>query len=117
MKVLVWLKKCLIFGIIQLNQNFDSNKLVVGKSTDERDSVAVEEFVGLKPKMHLFWVDCSEHKKGKVVKKNVVATISDSEQKDVLLKNNKCCDKEMCDKAVDAFLAKLKFLVDWFVTG
>ena len=50
----------------------------------------IEKFIGLKPKMHLLLVDSnSEHKKAKDVKKNVAATISRNEYKDVLL-NNKC---------------------------
>ena len=46
-------------------------------------AVSVEEFVGLKPKMYSFLVD-----KVKVVNRNVVATISHNEYKDVLLGNN-----------------------------
>ena len=50
--------------------------------------VAIEEFVGLKTKMYSFLVDDnSEHKKAKGVNRNVVATISHNEYKDVL-KNN-----------------------------
>ena len=42
----------------------DSNKLVVGKMKDETGGVAIEEFVGLKPKMYSFLVDDnSKHKK------------------------------------------------------
>ena len=67
----------------------NSNKLVVGKMKDETGGVAIEERVGLKPKMYSFLVDKSEHKKAKVVNKNVVATKSHNEYKDVLL-NQKC---------------------------
>ena len=42
-------------------------------------SVATEQFVGLKTKMHLFLVDDIEHKKVKGVNKNVVARISHGE--------------------------------------
>ena len=42
---------------------------------DETRGVVVEEFVGLKPKMNLFLVHNSEHKKEKCVNNNVVATI------------------------------------------
>ena len=50
----------------------------------------IEEFVGLKPKMYLYLVnDNSEHKKEKGEDKNVDATISHNEYKDVLL-NKKC---------------------------
>ena len=35
------------------SENYDnSNKLVVGKMKDETTGVAIEEFVGLKPKMY-----------------------------------------------------------------
>ena len=64
----------------------DSNKLVVGKRKDEAGSVAIEEFVGLKPKMYsIFLDDSSEHKKAKGVNRNAVAAISHNEYKDVLL--------------------------------
>ena len=64
----------------------NSKKLVNGKMKDETVGVALEEFVGLKPKMYSHLVDDnSEHKKTKGVKRNVVATISHSEYKDVLL--------------------------------
>ena len=52
----------------------NSNKLVIGKMKDETGGVAIEEFVGLKPKMYSFLVD--NNKKAKRVNKNVVATIS-----------------------------------------
>ena len=47
------------------------------------------KFVGFKPKKYSFLVDNSEHKKVKGVNRNVVATISHNEYKDVLC-NNKC---------------------------
>ena len=60
----------------------DSNKLFIGKMKDETGGVAIEEFVGLKPKMYSYFVDnTSEHKKGKCVNRNVVATISYNEYK------------------------------------
>ena len=66
------------------------NKLVVFKMKDEIAGIAIEEFVGLKPKMYLYLVnDNSKHKKAKGVNRNVVATISRNEYKDVLL--NKTC--------------------------
>ena len=69
---------------------YNSNKLVVGKMKDETACVAIEEFVGLKPKMYSYLVDDnSEHKKAKGVNKNVVATISHNEYKDFLM-NKKC---------------------------
>ena len=68
----------------------DSNKLAVSKMKDETADVAIEEFFGLKTKMYSILVDDSnEHKKAKGINKNVVATISHNEYKDVLL-NNKC---------------------------
>ena len=57
---------------------------------DEKAGVTIEKFVGLKPKMYLHLADDnSEHKKAKGVNKNVLATISHNEYKDVLL--NKTC--------------------------
>ena len=54
---------------------------------DERAGVAIEEFVGSKPKMYSYLVnDNSEHKRAKGVNRNIVATISHNEYKDVLLK-------------------------------
>ena len=47
----------------------DSNKLVIGKMKDETGVVAIEEFVGLKPKMYSFLVDKNEHKKAKGMNK------------------------------------------------
>ena len=44
---------------------------------DETVSVAIEEFFGLNPKMYSYLVDDnSEHKKVKVVNKNVVTTMN-----------------------------------------
>ena len=55
---------------------------------DGTGGVTVEEFARLKPKLYLFLVDDnSEHKKAKVVNRNVVATIIHNEYKDVLLNN------------------------------
>ena len=73
----------------------NSNKLVIGKMKDETDGIAIEEFVELKPKMYLYLVDDnSEHKRAKSVNRNVVATISHNEYKDVLL-NKKCLRHSM----------------------
>ena len=61
---------------------------MVGKMKNETAGAAIEEFVGLKPKIYSFLVgDVSEHKKAKSVNRNVVATISHNEYKDVLLNN------------------------------
>ena len=63
----------------------DLNKLIVGKMKDETGGVS--EFVELKLQMDSFLVDDNcEHKK-KTEDKNVVATISHSEYKNVLLNN------------------------------
>ena len=56
----------------------NSNKSIIGKMKDETRSVAIEEFVGLKPKMYLFFVDNSKHKKAKCMNRNVVATTSNN---------------------------------------
>ena len=61
---------------------------------DETGGVAIEEFVELKLKMYSFIVDKNEHKKAKGGNKNVVATISHNEYKNVLL-NNKCIRHSM----------------------
>ena len=53
----------------------NSNKLIIGKKTDESQDVAVEEFVRLKPKMYLFLVDNSDHNKTKGLYKNIFAAI------------------------------------------
>ena len=64
----------------------NSNKLVVGKMKDETAGIAIEEFVGLKPKMYSYLVnDNREHNNANCVNKNVVATISHNECEDVLL--------------------------------
>ena len=68
----------------------NSNKLVADKMKDESDGIEIEGFVGLEPKMYSYLVnDNSEHKKAKDVNRNVVATISHNEYKNVLL-NKKC---------------------------
>ena len=72
------------------SKNYISNKLVVGKMKDETAGVAIEEFVGLKPKVYSYLVDDnSEQKKAKSLNKNVAAAISHNKYKDVLL-NKKC---------------------------
>ena len=54
----------------------DSNKLVIDKMKDETGRVAIEESVGLKPKMYSFLVeDNSEHKKAKGLTKKVMTNI------------------------------------------
>ena len=57
----------------------DSSKLVTGKMKSETDGVAIEEIVGLKPKMYSFLVENYEHKKAKGVNRDIVATISCNE--------------------------------------
>ena len=53
----------------------NSNKLAIGNMKNETGSVAIEEFVGLKPKMYSFLVDNREHKNSNYANKNVIATI------------------------------------------
>ena len=80
MKILATIEKCLISLIIIIIINYDnSNKLVIGKMKDETGAVAIEEFVGLKPKMYSFLVDNNEHKKAKGMNKNDVVAISHNE--------------------------------------
>ena len=60
------------------------------KLKDEIAGVPIMKFVGLKLKMYSFLVDdSSEHKKAKVVNRNIVEKITHNEYKDVLL-NQKC---------------------------
>ena len=55
---------------------------------DETGGVTIQEFVGLKSRMHSFLADDnSEHKKVKDVNRNVVAIISHDEYKDLLSNN------------------------------
>ena len=64
----------------------DSKKLVVGRMKEESGGVTIEEFVGLKQKINSLLVDKNnEHKKAKGVNRNVIATISHNEHKEVLL--------------------------------
>ena len=70
---------------------------ILGKMKDETADVMIEEFVRLKPKGYLYLVDdTSEHKNGKGVNKNVVATINYNEFKDVSL--NKRCFKHSMNR-------------------
>ena len=68
MKILTAIKKCLILSnYLTKSKYYDgSNKLVIGKMKDKTGGVAIEEFIGLKPKMHSYLVeDNSDHKKSK----------------------------------------------------
>ena len=67
----------------------NSSKLVIEKMKDETGGVAIEEFVGLKPKMNSFLVDSNEHKKAKGVNRNAVTARSHKSYKNNLL-NKKC---------------------------
>ena len=90
MKILAMIKKCLIL----VTKYYDnSNTLVIGKMKDETAEVVIEEFVTLKPKMYSY-LHNSKHKKAKGVNRNVLATISHSKYKDVLL-NKKCLRHSM----------------------
>ena len=62
---------------------------------DKTARVTIEEFVGLKPKMHLYLVDDnSEYKKANGINQNIVATLSHNEYKDIFLKK-KCLRHSM----------------------
>ena len=61
---------------------------------DKTGGVAIANFVGLKPNVYSFLVDNNGYKKAKGVNKNVVATISHNEYKDVLL-NEKYISQSM----------------------
>ena len=85
---LMYDKEMFDFSTYQTKSKYcdNSNKLVVDKMKEETDGVAIEEFAGLKPQMYSYLVDDnSEHKKAKGVNKNVVATISHNEYKNILL--------------------------------
>ena len=76
--------------IVKSKYYYNSNKLFIHKMKGETAGIAIKEFAGLKSKMYSFLVDeNSVHKKAKGVNRNVVATISHNEYKNVLL-NNKC---------------------------
>ena len=72
----------------------NSNILVVGKMKNETAGVVIKEFVALKPKMYSLVDDNIDHKKEKGVSKNIVATISHNEYRDVLL-DKKCLRPSM----------------------
>ena len=81
MKILAAIKKLFVLVIILIiisksKYYDDSSKSVISKIKDETGGVEIKEFIGLKPKMYLFLVDNSEHKKGKGVNRYVVAIIS-----------------------------------------
>ena len=57
----------------------NSNQIVIAKMKDETAGVAMKGLVGLKPKMYLFLVDNSKHKKAKGVNRNVAGAISHNE--------------------------------------
>ena len=68
---------------------------MVGKVKNETADVAIKTIFGSKPTMYLFLVgDSSEHEKANRVNRNIVATITDGEYKDLLL-NNKCLRHSM----------------------
>ena len=49
----------------------------------ETAGISIKKIVGLKPKMYSLLIENNEHKKAKGVNRNVVATISHNECKDV----------------------------------
>ena len=61
-KILAAIKKYFINYLTKSKYYDNSNKLIIGKMTDETAGVAIEEFVGLKPKMYSFLLDNIEHK-------------------------------------------------------
>ena len=86
--ILVRIKKRLILVIIQLGQN--NTMIQTISCSDERWNVKRVVVLLLKktPKMYSCLVgDSGEHKKVKNLNKNIVATISHGEYKDVLLNN------------------------------
>ena len=72
------------------------------KSKYYRDSSKLE-FVRLKPKVYSYLVNAnSEHKKAKVVSRNIAATISQNQCKDVLL--NKNCLRHSMNRIIISLL-------------
>ena len=78
MKILAAKKKMFDFSNYSTKSKYhdNSNKSVIGKMKDETGGVAIEEFVGLKPKMYSLLVDNSQPKKSKSVNRNFVATMN-----------------------------------------
>ena len=71
--------------------------------------IAVEEFVGLEPKVCSILVsNSSEYKEGKAANKNVAAKISHNEYKDVLL--NKKYLRHLVNKKVKIIKSTIFFL-------
>ena len=69
-----------VFYSLQSKYYDDSSETAVGKIKDETAGAAIEEFVAVNPSMYSLLVDdISEHKKPKVVDKNVVPIISQGE--------------------------------------
>ena len=64
----------------------NSNKLSVAKVKDETTVAEIEKFVGLKPNMYWYLIhENSEYKEAKCLNRNVVATITHNENRQVLL--------------------------------
>ena len=88
MKISIRVKKCLISRIIQLIlKYYDDSKKYWLVYKDEGAGVAIEEFVGIKPKMYSVLVG----------NKNDVSTISNNAYKDVLL-NDECLRHHIIEK-------------------
>ena len=84
MKILATLKKCLTLVIILLSQNIMiiQKKISGQQNEDETAGFAIEEFVGLKPKMYSYLVnDNSDHKSAKSVDRSIVVIMSHNEKK------------------------------------
>ena len=97
LKILATIKKVFDFSNYSAKSKYYDNliKLMIGKMKDETAGVAIEELVGLKPKIYQYLRDDnSEHKKANRDNKNVVVTISHNEYKDILL-NKKCLSHSM----------------------
>ena len=65
----------------------NSKNLVNNKMKNKSRDASIQEFVRLKQNLYSFLVDNSESKKAKGMKRNIVATISHNEYKNVLLNN------------------------------
>ena len=88
-KILAVIKLFLILVIVQLTQNnmiIQTNQSLVKRKTKPK-GVAIQEFVGLKLKIHSSLKAIVNIKKNKSVNKNVTATISHIEYKNIMLNN------------------------------
>ena len=106
------------FNFSTYSKYYDSSKLVNGKVNDETGGIAIEKFVGLKPKMYSFLVRNNKYKNAKGANINVVALIIHYEHKYVLF-NSKCLrhvmDRIQCkDHRIGIYEFNKMFAMFWW---